>query len=219
MALNLIVLLAAAVVFLVLTALVAIALLRRDRRRRHRGRGVAAVAVILAAIVVVAGLGAAALLFTARTVFVEATDSSEDHSSYTYHSTRELTIESGPGYVGVTRIDGGAGTALTDGASTARGDRPETPPGNLRPAAPRAFTDRMLPFGEIPRRPLSQTLPQPVRYILSGAALILLISLAYLFIDVRNRSRYTWLRRASWALAFLAVCLVVWRTGLVFGRL
>ncbi len=209
-----ILLLAAPVVFLVLIALVMSALFRRHRGRRHHGRSGVVVVVVLMGIVAFAGLAAVAMLLTARTVFIEATTSSEEGSSYAYHSTRELKIESGPDYVGITRIDGGTSAPGADEAPGEGIDRLDSP---RHPAAPPFFQPPFLPPKGRMTPPIGRTMPPPLRYALSAGALALLIGVAYLFIDAPNRGRYTWLRRASWALAFLAVCLLVWRAGLVFG--
>lgn len=51
------------------------------------------------------------------------------------------------------------------------------------------------------------------RMIIAGAALVLLILIAYQFVDARRYARYTWLRRGLWATAFAVVCLLMWRAG------
>lgn len=54
---------------------------------------------------------------------------------------------------------------------------------------------------------------QPLAFVATAGAVSLLILIAYLFVDARRPSRYTWLRRGIWATAFVAVCLLLLWAG------
>lgn len=214
MTLGPLVILSVPVLLLALVGGLMFALLRRRRAQPHRGIGSSVAAIVVVTLVLLAGLGGLAMLLSARAVDRAATFAFEDHPPYTYHSTRELTIESGSDSVGVSRIDADARAVVIDGEPSARIGAVKPPhlhtPSRLVQPPPLPPEPRVAP-------PIGRAMPPPLRYALSAGALALLIGVAYLFIDAPRRGGYTWLRRATWAVAFLAVCLLVWRAGLVFG--
>ncbi len=211
MALGPLVTLGVPVLLLALVGGLLFVLQRRQRAQSHRGTGSSVAAIVVVAVVLLSGLGGVALLLSARAVHRAATSATEERSSYAFHSTRELKIESGPDCVGITRIDGGTEAVVLDGEPSVRIGAVEAP----RPPSP-PFAIKRPPVPPV-LPPIGRTMPPPLRYALSAGALALLIGVAYLFIDAPRRGGYTWLRRATWAVAFLAVCLLVWRAGLVFG--
>jgi hypothetical protein len=89
----------------------------------------------------------------------------------------------------------------SDCEETADEPPPQTPPSPPRP--PR-ITDIESRLPRLPSPPVYT--PGPSRPVMQIGGLVVLIVLAYLFIDAGRRPRYTWLWRVGIAAVFFAVC-------------